>query len=161
MLRTAAILGLDVAPPPAHPFNPLLALRCAALVDDHHDGHGDHGARKRAIDALSAAVWRRGPGVTEHDVVARVLHDAGFDGTALVERASSEPAKARVRANTDRALADGAFGVPSIVVDGELFWGFDSFAHLERRLRGQDPIDGVDFAQWANLPAQSVRKAAR
>jgi hypothetical protein len=42
-----------------------------------------------------------------------------------------------------------------------LFWGLDSFAHVERRLQGKDPVDAVDFSQWSDLPTQSVRKAVR
>jgi 2-hydroxychromene-2-carboxylate isomerase len=150
VIRTATVLNVKIAPPPAHPFNPLLALRTAALLDARAD-------RKRAIDALYRAVWGGGKGVTDPVEVARVLSEAGFDGAALVERAATDEAKARVKANTDRAMEAGAFGVPTLVVDGELFWGLDSFAHVERRLRGEDPIDRIDLARFANLPAQAQR----
>jgi 2-hydroxychromene-2-carboxylate isomerase len=152
VVRTAHVVGVKLEAPPAHPFNPLLALRCTALLDDRAD-------RKRAIDALFAAVWGGGRGVTDPLEVTRVLSEAGLDGASLVARASSDDAKARVKHNTDRALAAGVFGVPSLVVDGELFWGFDSFAHIELRLRGADPIDRIDFTRYANLPAQAQRKA--
>lgn len=154
VLRSAAVLGVKLEPPPAHPFNPLLALRCASLVDDHDD-------KRRAIDALYAAVWAGGPGVTDASVMAEVLSAAGLDGGGLVERASTDEAKARVRAQTERALAAGAFGVPSMLVDGELFWGLDSFAHVERRLEAQDPVDHIDLDRWRDLPAQAQRPGSR
>jgi 2-hydroxychromene-2-carboxylate isomerase len=35
----------------------------------------------------------------------------------------------------------GVFGVPSLIVDGELFWGFDDLRFFELRLAGQVPLD--------------------
>lgn len=157
VLRTARVLGVPLTPPPAHPFNPLLALRIVSSLDAVAD-------RKRATDALYAAAWGGGHGdhhgVTDPRSVAEILASAGFDGPALVALASTEAAKARVRDQTTEALARGVFGVPTLFVDGELFWGVDSFGHAERRLRGEDPIEGVDLAQWADLPAQAKRKGA-
>ena len=157
VLRTARVLGVPLSPPPAHPFNPLLALRIVSSIDEPHE-------RRRAIDALFAAVWGGGfadrHGVTEPEAVAHILTSSGLDGAALVAQASSEAAKAKVRDQTANALADGVFGVPTMVVDGELFWGVESFAHAERRLLGADPIEGVDLAEWADLPAQARRRGA-
>ena len=114
-------------------------------------------ARRRLVDGLFAAVWGGGPGVTDPAVVALIADQAGLDGAALVALAGTDAIKARVRAQTDRALADGAFGVPSVVADGELFWGLDAFPHVERRLQGQDPLTPADLARWAALPAQARR----
>jgi 2-hydroxychromene-2-carboxylate isomerase len=151
VLRTAMVLGVKASPPPAHPFNPLLALRCCALLDDLDE-------RKRAVDALYTEVWGGGRGVTDPEVVASAL---GVNGASLVQRASSDEAKQRVRDNTDGAIKAGVFGVPTMIVDGELFWGYDSFGHLERFLKGEDPVRGVDFAQWKDLPTQSVRPGSK
>jgi len=53
-----------------------------------------------------------------------------------------EAVKARLRANTDEAIAAGVFGVPSFVVDGRLFWGLDSLPMLRRYLEGDAWFDG-------------------
>jgi 2-hydroxychromene-2-carboxylate isomerase len=149
--RIAHLLGVVLRPPPAHPFNPLLGLRvCSAdLAPD---------LRARAVDTLFRAVWAGGPGITEPAAVQRVLDDAGLDGAALVAAAATDSIKQRVRAQTDDALARGAFGVPTMVVDGELFWGVDSLPHVERRLDGLDPIEGLDVAAFLALPAQATRR---
>jgi 2-hydroxychromene-2-carboxylate isomerase len=148
--RTAAVLGLSMSPPPAHPFNPLLALRVCSLVDDL-------ALRAAVIDGLFDAVWGGGPGVEDPAQVAAIATARGVDGAALVARAATDEAKARVRAQTEQAIADGCFGIPTMFVDGELFWGFDSFPHMERRLLGKDPADAIDFSRWANLPASAQR----
>lgn len=132
--RAAHAAGLTFGMPPAHPFNPLLALRLAG-------GELDEGARRDLITALYRAVWGGGgPGVTDPAVVAAIVDGIGLDGAALVAAAGAEPAKARLRAATDAAIADGAFGVPTLFVDGELFWGNDSLEHVDRFLAGEDPL---------------------
>ncbi|HWP65190.1 MAG TPA: 2-hydroxychromene-2-carboxylate isomerase [Candidatus Limnocylindria bacterium] len=153
VLRTARVLGVPLSTPPAHPFNPLLALRVASA-------DLTRGERRRLVDALYAATWGGGPGVTDPEVVARIASDAGFDGPALVRAAGTPALKARLKAQTDEALAHGAFGVPSLLVDGELFWGFDSFGHVERRLAGKDPLGDTDILRWKDLPVGATRRTS-
>jgi 2-hydroxychromene-2-carboxylate isomerase len=131
--RGAHAAGLRFGMPPAHPFNPLLALRAVHMVEDR-------ARRKRLVDELYKAVWGKGgPGVTEPAVVAAVAERAGLDGADLIQAAESDTAKARLRAATDAAIADGAFGVPTMWVNGEMFWGNDSLDHMDRFLAGTGP----------------------
>ncbi|WP_428265030.1 2-hydroxychromene-2-carboxylate isomerase [Haliangium sp.] len=148
--RLAHDRGVALEFPPAHPFNPLLALRIAGL-DMAED------TRRGVIDALFAAVWAGGPGVTDPDAVADVLTQAGYDGAALVEQAQQPEAKARLRASTDAAVSVGVFGVPTMVCDGELFWGADSLPHIARFLAGDDPITPELVERVRTLPAQATR----
>lgn len=152
--RRAAYAGVPFAPPPAHPFNPLLALRIASADQPEEE-------RRLAIDTLFRAVWGGGPGVSEEATVRELLTTAGLDGGALVEAARSPEVKARVRARTEEALSRGVFGVPTMVVDEELFWGFDAFDHLERFLDGRDVLAPSELVRWRDLPASSQRKAAQ
>lgn len=150
-LRTARRLGIPYGPPPSHPFNPLLALRVASL-----DFAPD--ARRRVIDALFAAAWAGGgPGVEDPHAVAGVLARAGFDGPALVAAASGQEAKDRLRRQTGAAIAAGVFGVPTVIADGELFWGYDSFGHLDRFLAGDDPVTAADVAGFEALRPTASR----
>ena len=45
-----------------------------------------------------------------------------------------EEATALLRAEVDAALQAGVFGSPSVVVDGEPFWGIDKFEQIDRWL---------------------------
>jgi F-type H+-transporting ATPase subunit beta len=45
-----------------------------------------------------------------------------------------------------------------MIVDGELFWGDDSFAELEQVLRDEDTLDREGMARWASLPASADRR---
>lgn len=154
VVRLAHRFGVPLAPPPAHPFNPLLALRVASLPMEDD-------ARRRLIDALYAAAWGGGGGIDSTEAVITVAGKAGLDGAALVKAATTQEAKDRVRKQTEEALAAGAFGVPSIVVDGELFWGVDSLPHVETFLEGKDPVAALDLSRWANLPASATRPGSQ
>lgn len=154
VVRTAHALGVPLAPPPSHPFNPLVALRAASLPM----GEGE---RRALVDALFRATWGGGEGVDDAAKVARAAREAGLDGDALVAAAATQEAKDRVRAQTASALAAGAFGVPIVDVEGELFWGLDSFAHVEQYLRGEDPITRERLAKWAHVVPSAERPRGR
>jgi 2-hydroxychromene-2-carboxylate isomerase len=155
VLRVAHRAGVRIAAPPAHPFNPLPALRVAAL-------DLDRALRWRIIDALFTATWGGGDGIDGVDRVATVLREAGIDEGPLMALASTPEAKERLRRNTEEALARGAFGVPTMFVEGEMFFGFDSFSAIEAFIRGEDPVakhrDLIE--QWAKLPAAASRPKA-
>ena len=81
-------------------------------------------------------------------MVERVATDAGLDGAALVAEARRPEAKARLRRQTDEAIARLVFGVPSMVVGDEVFWGYDDFPYLELFLAGKDPLDREHWGKW-------------
>ena len=154
-LRRAHRFGVPLSPPPSHPFNPLLALRVTSLVAA--------GAEQEAlIDALYRATWGGGAGVSTPEAVAAAATEAGLDGGRLVAAADAPDVKARIRANTDAAIAAGVFGVPTMIVGGELFWGVDSLADLEAFLRGEDPValagaDAAQVARWGAIKPSASR----
>lgn len=153
--RKAHRFGLPpLTPPPTHPFNPLLALRVSALPTDAL-------AKRRLIDAFFAATWAGGGGIDSPAKVASIAASAGFDGDALVAQASTEEAKARLRAATEEALGAGAFGVPSMVVGGELFWGVDSLPLLDDFLAGRDPLTPEELFRWVGVVPSATRRELR
>jgi 2-hydroxychromene-2-carboxylate isomerase len=150
VLRRAHALGVPLQPPPRHPFNPLLGLRLASLELEP--------ARQRAlIDALFRATWGGGSGIDDPGTVEAVLREAGFDAGVLLADATTPDNKQRVIDRGREAIARGVFGVPTMIVDGELFWGDDSFAELDAFLRGEDPIDPELLGRWASLPVGQAR----
>ena len=65
---------------------------------------------------------------------------AGLEVPAVLASAGTPDVKDQVRRNTEELLALGGFGVPTVLADGELFFGVDSLGHLERFLRGEDSL---------------------
>ncbi len=149
LLRKTALLGVPLSPPAFHPFNPLLALRASSLpLDD--------AARHALIDALFLAVWVRGLHVSDPAVVEQVASACGLDGAAVLAQATSAEAKDRLRRQTDTAIANLVFGVPSMAVGDEVFWGYDDFPYLELFLAGKDPLDAAQWQRWTG----SIRPSA-
>jgi 2-hydroxychromene-2-carboxylate isomerase len=155
VLRAAYRTGVKIDLPPAHPFNPLPALRVAAL-------DVERALRFAIIDALFRATWGGGGGIDGAESIALALRQAGLDAQSLMDRAALPEAKERLRHNTDEALSRGAFGVPTMFLDGEMFFGFDSFPEVEAFARGEDPVaKRVDLVErWAKLPAAATRPKA-
>lgn len=143
-------LGVPFAVPPAHPFNPLLALRVTAAV---HDAE----ARRQLVSALYAAAWGGGEGVEGPERVGAAVASAGLDAQALLAAAQTQAVKDELRRNTEELLALGGFGVPSVLADGELFFGVDSLGHLERFLRGEDSLTPAELERLRNLPISASR----
>src|SRR5690606_5959706 len=114
--------------------------------------------RRRLIDTLFRATWGGGPGIADPTVVSALLDEAGFAGGPLIAAAQSPAGKQRTLDSSAAALAAGVFGIPTMIVDGELFWGDDSFAELEQVLRGEDTLDRDELARWASLPASAERR---
>jgi 2-hydroxychromene-2-carboxylate isomerase len=151
VVRLGRSLGVPIEPPATHPFNPLAALRSTGCVSDG-------ATRWRLVDALYRAAWVDGQRVDDPACVARVATSAGVDGDALVEEATAPEAKDRLRRTTEAAIAAGAFGVPTILVDGELFWGVDSLPLLERFLRGERAIDAETAERWRRVTPSATRR---
>ncbi len=86
------------------------------------------------------------------------FHQAGLDGAALIAQASQSDCKAELRKQTDQAIADGVFGVPTMTVGTELFWGYDDLPFLQRFLDGADPVDSTSWARTsASLQSSATR----
>ncbi len=134
--RVAHDHGLSIQPPPAHPFNPLLPLRIATLRPD-------------LILPIIRQCWRDGQAIDTPESLLSLC------GAELLARAGE--ARQRLRENTERALQLGVFGVPSLLVQGEVFWGFDSFPHVQPFLDGKDPVDPQLVQKWESLPASASR----
>jgi 2-hydroxychromene-2-carboxylate isomerase len=149
-VRHARALGVPLVPPPTHPFNPLPALRVSSLNLD--------AAPKRAlIGRLFHAAWGGGGGVSDPADIAAMAAEIGLDGRRLMAEADAAETKALLRRRTDEAIAEGAFGVPTIIADTELFWGIDSFPFIDAFLRGEDAVTPELLERWAHIQPSASR----
>ncbi len=112
---------------PHFPVNTLTIMRGAIVADD--EGNLDD-----YVDAVNRAMWEEGLKMDEPEVIATFLSASGFDGPALLARTQEPGIKARLAANTEAAVARGAFGIPTFFVGGEMFFGKDRLAQVEEAL---------------------------
>lgn len=150
IVRKAKLLGVPLLPPPVHPFVPLLPLRVATAAPVEE--------RAGVIDALFDACWGRGEAIDSAEAIEVALKKASID-PSLIAEASTPRVKAALLASTREAIEAGVFGVPTVVVDGEAFWGLDSLPALEQFLRGEDPITPELLARLNATPIGAKRKA--
>lgn len=90
-----------------------------------------HAVFRRYHDTVFERFWRRDLDIENLDVMSGLLRDFGADG-AFAEAA--ETLKAEVHAISRRAEAGGVFGVPTFVLDGEIFWGREHLPDIRTML---------------------------
>ena len=112
---------------PHFPVNTLLAMR--GMVAAQRMGVED-----AYVAAVLAGMWEDGEKMDDPEVFVRVLDAAGLDGRAILERTQDDAVKAELVANTQAAVARGAFGIPTFFVDDEMFFGKDRLSQVEEQL---------------------------
>lgn len=133
--------GIPIDLPAAHPFNPLPLLRLALACSS------DGNTNRHVTEALFRHVWRGGQEGGDPARLATLTQQL-----APAQDPASDAVKTQLRANTDQAIAAGLFGVPTLAVDGKLFWGFDALPMLRAYLEGSDWFAQGHWQQAASLP---------
>ena len=140
--------GTPLQAPAQHPFNPLALLRLALAC-----APAGGLPNRRVAEAVFRHVWQ-GEGADANDPDRLVALSAAL---APARDPGGADVKAELRALTDAAIAAGVFGVPTIEVDGRLFWGLDALPMLAGYLQGEPWFDGP---QWdvAGVPPPGVTR---
>ena len=86
------------------------------------------------VEAVFRAMWENERNMGEPEVVAATLAEAGLPATELLELSQDPEIKGGLAANTQHAFEQGAFGVPSFIVGGELYFGKDKLGEVEEAL---------------------------
>jgi len=86
-------------------------------------------ARAGLLEAYALSAMRmaflEGADLAEPDVVLEAGTRVGIDAHTLRDALADPAIKSALRDATDDALARGVFGVPSVIIGEELFWGDD------------------------------------
>jgi len=140
-------LGIPLRFPHEHPFNPLPLLRLALACDSDLE----------SVRRIFRFVWRDGR-----------LPDLPIEWTELALELGVPDAQARIaapeikdalRRNTDEAIARRVFGVPTLAIDGELFWGADATRMALDFIAAGCRFDDPEYARVGDLPSGAVRPA--
>lgn len=88
------------------------------------------------IDAIMTAYWERDDdSITEYAGLRRIAQEIGVDPDQFEKVCESDDVRQALIASTNRGLERGVFGVPSIIINEELFWGKDRMEFVEDELR--------------------------
>jgi len=114
---------------PHFPVNTLLLMR--GLVAARRMG-----IEAAYVEAGLAAMWEDGRKMDDPEVFVATLDAAGLDGAAILAATQDAAVKAELVAQTEAAAARGAFGIPTLFVDGEIYFGKERLAQIEEQLAG-------------------------
>jgi 2-hydroxychromene-2-carboxylate isomerase len=141
----AAQRGIPFKLPRAHPFNPLGYLRLAIAAN----------CEPAAIRRIFEQLWTTGGDAAD----PRVLEDLAASFGITRDRLAEQGVKERLRTNTDAAITDGVFGVPTLVIDGEAFWGADATDFAVAYLQDRTVLDNEEMKRVSALPVAAERQA--
>jgi 2-hydroxychromene-2-carboxylate isomerase len=144
-LWRARRLGLPMRFPPTHPFNPLGALRLAIAA----------GSTPEAARVLLDAVFRDGRDVSAPEVLADLAARLGVANWQA--RLADAEVKAQLRRNTEWCAARGIFGVPTLVIGAEFFWGHDALDMALDYLKDPAAFEDAGMRAADSLPVGAAR----
>lgn len=138
----AKSLGIPFRFPAEHPFNPLPHLRLALAC----------GSRPDAVKRIFESIWMSGANANDATRFAALCAELGVEQGRLSE------VKDELRRNTEDAAARGVFGVPSFVIEDEVFWGADAIEFVDAYLRDRTVLRNDEMRRVDALPVGAERR---
>jgi len=120
--------GIKLTLPAEHPFNPIPLLRLSLAA----------GNSRQAIDTIFEFVWAEGNLPQDKEAFASLCKTLGISEADI----ASPEVKQQLKDYGEEAIADGVFGVPTLIHEGQLFWGQDATEMV------------IDYLQKSSTPAK-------
>jgi 2-hydroxychromene-2-carboxylate isomerase len=139
-------LGVPLRFPPAHPFNPLRALRLTVALK----------CEPAVVQSVFRFVWREGRSIEDPAEFERLSERLGVRDADV--KVAVPWVKDELRANGEEALARGVFGVPTIAAGDDLFWGADATDMLLAWLADRGLFQRGEMARVSALPVGTQRQ---
>jgi 2-hydroxychromene-2-carboxylate isomerase len=140
-------MGVPYRLPPTHPFNPLKALRLAVALN----------SEPKFVFGLFRGIWVDGLLPDDAHGWIALCRSIGLEPEQAEEQIAATEVKTGLRANGQRAIAAGVFGVPTFVADGHVFWGLDATDFFIDYLNDPTVLDNPEMTRVTTLPASASR----
>ena len=125
--HTGVKLNLE---PKFFPSNEVPAAKCVIALREQ----GRMADAIAVAHAVMSALWTEDKNTGDPATLKSIIAGCGLDADAVIA-ASEAPGLADKREEyTKHAIAQGVFGAPSFVIDGEIFWGQDRLDFVDRKL---------------------------
>ena len=89
------------------------------------------GVLKESVECTMAAMWEKDLNIQDLEVLEKVLDEEGIDHKTILEMIQTKECKDKLIANTSWAVEKGAFGIPTFLIDDQIFFGKDHMDQLE------------------------------
>ena len=97
----------------------------------------EYGLEEAYMSEMFSRYWEEGDAsIQTYEGMTDSVRKLGVDVDLFVEKAESPEVREELINVTQSALAEGIFGAPTMVVDGEIYWGKDRFEFIEDHLKG-------------------------
>lgn len=128
LMRWARKYDLPFRVPKAFPIKTSRALRGAIAMRDWNK-------EVEFMQEIFAAYWEQGDGnIGEYSRLREIASNLGVDPDEFETRSESAQTRATLIESTNNTLEQGVFGVPSILIEDELYWGKDRMEFVEEHL---------------------------
>jgi 2-hydroxychromene-2-carboxylate isomerase len=151
--------GTELQMPASHPFNSLALLRLAVAAASAASSAPPSGQPNRyVVETIFKHVWCEGLEATDPDRLATLqAHLFSQPAVSFLDPQSAE-VKQLLQQQTQQAIDAGLFGVPSMLVDGQVFWGQDALPMLRAYLQGDAWFETPQWRDAGKVPV-GIRRA--
>lgn len=109
------------------PVNTLQIMRAAVAAEAE-------GVLPLYVETVFAAMWERSLKMDDPQVIAATLTEAGLDAEKLIALSQTPEVKAKLAANTEATVARGTFGIPTVFVNDDIYFGKDAIRDIEEEI---------------------------
>jgi len=150
LLRWSKHYQIKLVGPPTHPFNPLLPLRCALCIEDQ--------VKQNTFSGLILEyAWAKGKDLNEAKTLLEISKELELDGEKILQKAQTKEVKDQLKNASSKAIQKGIFGVPTFLIDDQMFWGNDRIDFLRSYLRGEKAVDEIKANDILSRPTSAKR----
>jgi len=109
------------------PVNTLQIMRAAIAAEAE-------GVFPLYVETVFQAMWEKSLKMDDPAVIAATLNEAGLDGEKLIALSQTPEIKAKLATNTEATVARGTFGIPTVFVNDEIYFGKDTLREIEEEI---------------------------
>ncbi len=124
----ADLRGIEINWPSFHPVNAVKCMRGCLVAEER-------GKLVAYSKALFESYWGRCEDVASEAVLSGIVSGLGMEADAFLQRIQEADIKDKLRANTDEVIARGAYGSPTLYINGDdMYFGNDRLPLIEHTL---------------------------
>lgn len=128
--RFAKRYGVALKPNPHFPFNSIPLLRGAIAAAQMEQ-------LVPYCEVVFDGIWQQQLDLSQPQELAKVLADAGIDAEKLLMMVQEPAIKETLAENAREAQQRGAFGVPTLYIGDDMYFGQDRMDFIEQALQAQ------------------------
>lgn len=139
-------LGVPFKMPPSHPYNPLSSLRLCIAA----------GSKIEDVQVIYNVIYGKGIQPDSEEGLGMMAQELNIKNPE--EAINNINVKEKLKQNTENAIKDGVFGVPTFVVEDELFWGGDATDMMLDFLSNSALFETSEMKRISEMPMGKTRK---